>query len=1318
MKSLGSSLSTAGKTMSTFVTLPMAGLGAGMVKLAADAGESASKMEAVFGKSTGGMNKWIGELRKTVPATTTELQGMSSSIQDLLVPLGMAPKEAQGLTKEVVTLAGDLASFNNIPMDEALEKIRSGMVGQYEPLLDFGVALSADTVKAEAMRMGLIKEGQELDANSRAQAALSLTMKGTTAAHGDAAKTAGSAANSFKFLWSQVKELGATMGQNLLPIITPVVQKMAALAGRVGELSPKWQAVILGVGAFVAALGPLLLIVGTVVSALGSLMLATGAAGLGAAFGLAAAAVGSFLVAAAPFIAVAAAMAGAGLLLYRNWGKVKTVFAPVTSAIKGLRNAIAGLATGDIPRFLQGSRATPAALQPIIAIAAKVIGQLRMLGRSFRALGGMILGWSKSSASAWANLTPAWRAVVLAIHSGAQRIKSGLGTAFKFLIRQGQQLVAWFKQNWPQIKTTTLTVVKAVARALKTGLGTAFKFIVTQGQRLITWTRENWPQIKTTVLAVVRAVGSAIRTVLGGAFKFALQNGKILVNWFKQNWPLIQRTVVTVMKIIASRVRTGFNLLKSIISTVVKAIVSLWKNNWTEIKRILESVWRIIKSVVQTAIKNVLNILKLGMQVITGDWRGAWRTVKTILSDNWENIKTIVRQALRILGEIIKIAWNNLKAITKAAFNAVRDFIEEKLQTAKERAVEILKNLGQAAFDRYEAMKRSAKAAFEAIKGFMVSPIESAYNGIKDWVEKILGVVNSVLKAVGLDEIKLEGGTESPGGNGSSGRGSRPAMVARFARGGMAREHRMGRFAKGGLGTSSPQPRTHMWNEQMGNEAYIAEKRPAKEQLPYLQTAADWHGYAVVPSTPSLMKNFKHDDTTFARGGLAGVPMVPFAIGGETTASGQAMHSAVKEKFGVDGFNRHGSYLSQPGASRSIDWMVTTPGNRAEGSQKTLGDNIASFVSPPSTRATIWYGQANYGGGWQGYSTGPGMGNSNTLGHYDHVHGEALADSFKGAQGTAPTGGGGGTSSGFNPLRALFDKLWDAGVQPLADKFLKPLKDSNYVMTQAAGAMAQKIPDGIKEWALSQPVLSGGDGGGPVSGNFSGSQKQVALEFAKNAVGRGMPGRLPVMTALQESGMKNLDYGDRDSLGYFQQRPSQGWGTEAQIRDPAHALGAFLDAANPFKGQYSNSATGLSGWAQAVQRSAYPDAYAKHWGAAGSLIGDPKYYSEGGMTNGPQNAVIGEAGPELVLPLSSARVMQSAQTALGVSQLHEEVRGMREDMKNLRVNVGDIETPAAGKLIVTQEHTAKRILNGRDGLNATKKHQSSINKVLDLSGGR
>ena len=80
-------------------------------------------------------------------------------------------------------------------------------------------------------------------------------------------------------------------------------------------------------------------------------------------------------------------------------------------------------------------------------------------------------------------------------------------------------------------------------------------------------------------------------------------------------------------------------------------------------------------------------------------------------------------------------------------------------------------------------------------------------------------------------------------------------------------------------------------------------------------------------------------------------------------------------------------------------------------------------------------------------------------------------------------------------------------------------------------------------------------------------------------------------TAIQESDLRNLDYGDRDSLGLFQQRPSQGWGTEEEVRDPHYASSKFYQALERVEGWEDMPVTVA---AQEVQRSGFPDAYADH----------------------------------------------------------------------------------------------------------------------------
>lgn len=120
---------------------------------------------------------------------------------------------------------------------------------------------------------------------------------------------------------------------------------------------------------------------------------------------------------------------------------------------------------------------------------------------------------------------------------------------------------------------------------------------------------------------------------------------------------------------------------------------------------------------------------------------------------------------------------------------------------------------------------------------------------------------------------------------------------------------------------------------------------------------------------------------------------------------------------------------------------------------------------------------------------------------------------------------------------------------------------------------------------------------------LNGGKQSLATDQAANAsliaaiaVQRGLPARaatIAIATSMQEAKLRNINYGDHagpDSRGLFQQRPSQGWGTEGQIMDPVYSTNAFYDALVKVHGYESLSITEA---AQEVQRSAFPEAYSQ-----------------------------------------------------------------------------------------------------------------------------
>jgi hypothetical protein len=129
------------------------------------------------------------------------------------------------------------------------------------------------------------------------------------------------------------------------------------------------------------------------------------------------------------------------------------------------------------------------------------------------------------------------------------------------------------------------------------------------------------------------------------------------------------------------------------------------------------------------------------------------------------------------------------------------------------------------------------------------------------------------------------------------------------------------------------------------------------------------------------------------------------------------------------------------------------------------------------------------------------------------------------------------------------------------------------------------------------PTTSGGPTTEWDTEQLANARTIITVGVQKQIPARGWT--IALATAMQESGLRNLVGGDRDSIGLFQQRPSQGWGTPSQLHDPTYATGKFYDKLAAITGWQTMPLTRA---AQAIQRSAYPDAYAKWENDATALM--------------------------------------------------------------------------------------------------------------------
>ena len=223
-----------------FARVGAAFLGVNLIKnitqLGLAAGETASKFKSVFGTATDEMTEKVKELRKTIPSTTAEMQDSLATFAAMANAFGLNSKAANMFSVEMVKIAGDIASFHNLPIEQAFTKIRSAISGEFEPMKQLGIVINEARLKQEGLNLGIFKGVGAMNASQKALAVQSILVQDLATANGDAAATATSAANKTKFLKKALTEQATEIGVTSLPAVLQLVEGLGALLTVTGDV--------------------------------------------------------------------------------------------------------------------------------------------------------------------------------------------------------------------------------------------------------------------------------------------------------------------------------------------------------------------------------------------------------------------------------------------------------------------------------------------------------------------------------------------------------------------------------------------------------------------------------------------------------------------------------------------------------------------------------------------------------------------------------------------------------------------------------------------------------------------------------------------------------------------------------------------------------------------------------------------------------------------------------------------------------------------------------------------------------------------------
>lgn len=235
---LGSGAASAGIAGLGAAAALAAGVGIYKAAQAASAlNEQMSGANVTFRTSATEVQNFSATTARSFAIARTESLSALNQFGALFTGMGAGSKDAARLSEGMVALSGDLASFRDVTPQEALESLRSGLVGEVEPLRKFGILLNEDAVANKAVEMGLVATKGELTEGAKVLARYQLILDQTKDAQGDAARTADSFANQQRRVNAELADLGTKAGTAALPAVSGLTGALEGITVGVERLS-------------------------------------------------------------------------------------------------------------------------------------------------------------------------------------------------------------------------------------------------------------------------------------------------------------------------------------------------------------------------------------------------------------------------------------------------------------------------------------------------------------------------------------------------------------------------------------------------------------------------------------------------------------------------------------------------------------------------------------------------------------------------------------------------------------------------------------------------------------------------------------------------------------------------------------------------------------------------------------------------------------------------------------------------------------------------------------------------------------------------
>lgn len=572
-KSIGDKISGIGTKLTVGVTTPLAIAGKGMVDAASDFDENLNKISVAFGDNADEVKAWADTATQSFGLSMNQALEATSLFGDMATSMGISQGEAASMSTSLAGLAGDLASFKNIGIDQAMTALNGVFTGETESLKQLGIVMTETNLEEFAAKTGRVYS--EMSQAEKVQLRYNYVMAMSKNAIGDYARTSDGTANSMRTFQASVENLAITLGQNLLPIVTPIIQKATEMVNAFAAADPQLQQLILKIAGIAAVAGPALLVVGKMVSVFGSVSGAIGLLGgkiaeLGG-MGKAISAVFTAITSPVGIAvgAITALVAAFAYLMTTNEGFRNSVMQTISTIGQSLVPVIQAL----MPVIQNIATVLATTIASVLQALAPVLAQIVMM------IGQIVATVAPLIAQLVSQLAPILTTIIQTVGNIVSAVLPPLITIINAIMGAIQQLL-------PPIMSVLSTVIDVVS------------------------------QIITAITPIISFVAGVISDIMGIISPIISFIAGVISSIISVISP-IASTVASVFSAIFSTVSSIMDKVGSVIKTVFGGIKSAWNGLTSFVSGVFSGIGSAVNSLVST-VKGFVNGVIRGINAAIG----------------------------------------------------------------------------------------------------------------------------------------------------------------------------------------------------------------------------------------------------------------------------------------------------------------------------------------------------------------------------------------------------------------------------------------------------------------------------------------------------------------------------------------------------------------------------------------------------------------------------------------------------------------------------------------------------------------------------